>query len=180
MLKGGLSVLFLVGLCSLAIGQTGASSSSDTEFMKWAATSNMTEAHLGKMAQEQASSSDVKSFGQTLVQDHTKAYDELSAVAKKTGETVPTGIDIRRNHAIEQLMHDKGAAFDRRFLSHEIQDHKKAIAEFKREAEKGQNPDVKAYAQKMLPTLQEHLQKAEELEKAKHTTASASARRRRH
>jgi putative membrane protein len=175
--NGVLAMLCAGAFCAVASAQTGNLSAADRNFMKTAAEVNMTEAHLGQMAQERASDEGVKSFGQTLVQDHTRAYEELTALATKTGESIPKGIDVRRDHAIEGLARDKGAGFDRSFVRHEVQDHQRTIAEFKREAEKGQNADVKAYAQKMIPALEEHLHKAEGLEKSEHRTTTASASR---
>jgi putative membrane protein len=140
-------------------------STGDKQFLKMAAESNMTEAHLGQMAEAQASDDTVKSFGKTVDQDHTHAYAELSKVAEKLSQPIPKGIDIRRDPAIEQLMRMKGNSFDRSFVRDEIRDHQKVLAEFKREAEHGANPDVKAFAQQMIPTIQNHLQKAEDLAK---------------
>jgi putative membrane protein len=180
MLSRGLwATVALAALGCIVTVQAADLSSADRAFLKSAADANMTEAHLGKMAQDQAADTGVKDFGQTLVKDHTKAYGELTVVANKTGESIPKGIDVRRNRAIVELTRQKGMGFDRRFLAHEVQDHRKTITEFKREAEKGQNADVKAYAQKMIPTLEEHLRKAEELEKSgKRPTASADRQRR--
>jgi putative membrane protein len=149
--------------CAPAAAQSSALSNADKTFMRLAAEDNMTEAHLGEMAASQAANSDLKTFAHTLVQDHTKAYEELSALSGKTGEDIPKGIDVRKDAAIQQLGRLKGASFDRRFLQNEIRDHEKAISAFKREAEHGQNSDVKGYAQKVLPTLEEHLHKAQEI-----------------
>ncbi|MFN7992397.1 MAG: DUF4142 domain-containing protein [Bryobacteraceae bacterium] len=162
---------------TIAGAQAADLSSADKAFLKTAAEANMTEAHLGKMAQDQASTDAVKNFGQTLVQDHTKAYDELTAVANKAGESIPKGIDVRKDHAIGLLSREKGTGFDRQFARHEVQDHERTIAEFRREADRGQNPDLKSYAQRMIPALEDHLHKAQELEKSEHQTASASADR---
>lgn len=75
------------------------------------------------------------------------------------------GIDVARDKSIEQLTHLKGKFFDRDFVRHEIQDHEKAIAAFKREADKGANPQIKSYAQQTLPTLEKHLHQAGSLAK---------------
>lgn len=170
----------VAAFCAVASAQTADLSGIDKAFMKSAAEANMTEAHFGKMAEDKATNDAVKSFGQILVQDHTKAYDELTALANKTGESIPRGIDTRRNRTMEDLSRESGSEFDRRFVADEVQDHRRTIAEFKREAEKGQNADVKAYAQSTIPTLKEHLHKAEELEKSEHQMASASAHRQSH
>src|SRR5271170_434728 len=117
-----------------AWAQSAKLSPTDKEFLKMAAVANMTEAHLGQMAEGQASRAGVKDFGQTLVKDHTTAYQELAVLDSKLGQTTPKGIDVRRHRVIEQLAHVKGKRFDRPFLRDEIQDHERAIAAFKREA----------------------------------------------
>jgi putative membrane protein len=155
-------------LCAVSFqifAQPNTISNADKRFMEMAAKSNMTEAHLGQMAESVAPNSGLGRFGELLVRDHTKAYEELTALSTKTGEHIPVGINTAKDAAIQQLSKLKGTAFERRFLQHEIQDHERTIAAFKGEAEHGQNPDVKAYAQKLLPTLEEHLHKAQDLAK---------------
>ena len=151
----------------LVMAQSNQLNATDKQFLKMAADANMMEAHLGQMAEAQASAETVKNFGKTLDQDHTKSYSQLQQVATKDGESIPTGINVGQNKSIEQLMHMKGKSFDRSFVLHEIQDHQKAIAEFKREAQRGENPDLKSYAQQTLPVLENHLHQAQDLAKAK-------------
>ncbi len=165
-----LSGLCCVALCCAPVfAQAGAPSTSDKEFMDMAAQTDMLEAHLGQMAQDQASRQDVKDYGQMLVTDHTANYKDLAALATKAGGDIPKAIDAKGNKTIDQLEKLKGAAFDHRFVMEMIEGHTKAIAEFKREAEHGENADVKAFANTTLPKLQEHLDKAKDLSKpAKH------------
>ena len=153
------AVLFTVPV----ILQGAALSKADVNFMNTAAKANMTEAHLGQMAEAQAGRRDVKDFGQKLSKDHTMAYEGLTVLANKTGETIPKAIG--NDQAIAHLTHLKGARFDRAFLQDEVQSHKATLAEFKNEAEKGENADVKAWAKSMIPTLEGHLQTAENLVK---------------
>jgi putative membrane protein len=148
---------------SMSIAAQNTLSASDKKFIDNAADIDMLEAHLGQMAQNQASSAEVKNFGQTLEQDHSKAYGQLLELGDKIHEQVPRGIDVRKQAAFNQLHNAKGAAFDRRFAADQVRDHEKALNEFKREAEHGQNADVKSYANQQIPTLEEHLHKAQEL-----------------
>lgn len=136
-------------------------SKADIRFMKMAAETNMTEAHLGQMAEAQASDQSVKDFGKTLSNDHTTAYESLTVLANKTGETLPKAIG--HNVTIQRLTHLKGKAFDRTFAQDEVQSHKTVLATFKTEAEHGDDPDVKAWAKSMIPTLEGHLKAAESL-----------------
>ena len=148
-------------LAASGIACAASLTSADQQFMTEAARTDMIEAHEGQMAQNQASRADVKTFGGTLVRDHTNSYAQLTVLAAKDGVTIPKGINSAKDRTIEQLVHLKGDRFDRQFVRDEVAAHRHAIAVFKREAEHGQNPDVKAYAQKMIPVLENHLRLAE-------------------
>lgn len=168
----------LAGICGgalwsvLAYAQTGDRlSNNDRKFLKLAADADMTEAHLGQMAQNTAAKTSVRHFGQKLVRDHTNAYEELATLASKIGTAVPKGIDVQRDRAIRDLMHAKGKAFDRQFLQDEVLDHERALVVFRREAAHGHDAEVKAYADKMIPTLEEHLHLAESLAKPERHTS---------
>jgi len=142
----------------------------DKQFMVAAAKMNMIEAHEGQMAENQGATDGVKELGKTLKQDHTQAYQQLQALASKTGVSIPDGINSAKIAAVEQLQNLKGAAFDRAFARDEITAHRQAIAEFKREADRGTDPDVKAYARQTISVLEKHLSLAEQCAKSgKHT-----------
>jgi putative membrane protein len=163
------SILLGSGVLALfaAVGPaSGAMSSADKQFMIMAARTDMIEAHEGQIAEQQAAKADVKDLGKTLVQDHTDDYMHLTALAAKTGVSIPKGINVAKDRSIEELAHAKGAGFDRLFTRDEIADHKQALAAFKRESMRGKDSDVKAYASSMIPVLEKHLQKAEECAKS--------------
>jgi putative membrane protein len=164
------------GVCCLAmlaatgIVHAGSLSNADQQFMTMAAKADMTEAHEGQMAEHQARRTDVKDFAKTLVRDHTESYERLTELAAQTGVSIPKGIDSGRDRTIQQLVHLKGARFDRVFSKDEIVAHRQAIAAFKREAAHGQDANVKAYASKMIPVLETQLHLAEEcLKPTRHT-----------
>lgn len=157
------AALFLFG-GTLVFGQ--ALSTADKDFLMKAAKADMTEAHEGQMAEAQATSADVKSLGQTLDQDHTQNFQQLSALAAKLNFTLPAGINTAKIPAIAQMQRLKGSAFDKTFARDEVAGHKQAIAEFKHEADHATNPDVKAYAQQTVPVLEKHLSMAEQAEKS--------------
>ncbi|HTA41195.1 MAG TPA: DUF4142 domain-containing protein [Bryobacteraceae bacterium] len=155
----------LLTLFAVTIPAYSAMSSADKQFMMNAARTDMIEAHEGQLAADRATQSDVKDLAKTLVTDHTQDYEQLSVLAAKTGVKIPKGINAAKDPAIAQLNHLKGAGFDRQFTRDEIADHRREVAVFKRESEHGKDPDVKAYATQTLPTLQKHLQLAEQCEK---------------
>jgi putative membrane protein len=161
------TILTGVCCCALAsftgVAQASNLSSADKQFVRMAAEANMTEANMAQMAEKDATKQDVKDYARKLEQDHSQAYSDLLDLSQKIGQPIPRGINIRRNASATQLMHMKGDGFDRAYVKDEIQDHEKAVAMFQREADHGTDPDVKAYATKVLPTLHEHLEKAKEL-----------------
>lgn len=137
------------------------------QFMNMAARANMKEAHLGQMAEAQARQQGVKDFGKSSRRITRAAYEGLTVLASKTGETIPKA--IKPDKTISSLAHLKGNSLDRAFLTDEVQSHKTVIAAFKNEAEHGENVDVKAWAKAVIHTLEEHLQTAENLSKQKNS-----------
>ena len=99
------------------------------------------------------------------MKDHTEACQELGELAQKLGASIPKGIDIAKDRTDERIIHTKGATFDRDFVQDEISSHRQAIAEFRREADHGNNADIRTYAKKMIPVLEKHLHMAEDLSK---------------
>ncbi len=121
----------------------------------------MAEVQLGNLAKTNGSSSDVKSFGERMVTDHTKANDELSSSASKKGMTLPTSPSAKQKAEYNRLEKLHGADFDREYMKLMVSDHRTDVSEFRRESEHGSDPDIKAFAAKTLPTLESHLQMAE-------------------
>jgi len=152
--------------CSLlaCVSLMAQSNAADQQFAKTAAEVNMTEAHLGQLAQDKAANAEIKDYGRELVQDHTTAYQDLDVIATKDGFTIPKGIDAQHEPTINRFKNLNGKNFDKQFLNEQVKAHQKALAEFRKEAQNGQNSDLKAYANKCIPKLEEHLQRAEKLQ----------------
>jgi putative membrane protein len=130
----------------------------DAMFVKEAAKGGMMEVAKGKLAAQHASRDDVKQFAQRMVDDHTKAGDELKSIASGKNITLPPD----QPSAQDQAMLDKmgkmdGAAFDRAYIADQVKDHEKTIALFAKEARNGKDAELKAFAEKTLPTLKDHL-----------------------
>lgn len=148
----------------------------DQKFVMEASQGGMTEVKLGKLAQDKASSADVKQFGQRMVDDHTKAGDQLKSIASTKGITVPSDIGAKNQSMYDQLSKLSGAQFDAAYMKHMTADHKKDVAEFQKEANSGKDADIKGFASQTLPTLQEHLKMAQDVS-AKVSGGSTSADR---
>ena len=144
-----------------ANAQSSKVSSSDRKFMEKAAQGGMAEVQLGKLATERASAPQVKQFGQRMVDDHGKANDQLKQLASQKGVTLPTTMDKSAQKEHDRLSKMSGAEFDQEYMKHMVSDHKKDVSEFKSEASKAKDADVKQFAQKTLPVLEEHLKLAQ-------------------
>jgi putative membrane protein len=155
-------ILVLAGAQSMA-----ALSPADRQFASAAASGGQAEVALGQLAQQNGGSAQVRQFGQRMVTDHTEAYQELKQIAAKEKLQLPTRPDSSEQAVQQRLSKLKGAAFDSAYTQDMVKDHQQVIAAFQKEAQSGQDPDLKAYAQKTLPTLQEHLQMAESIESNK-------------
>lgn len=147
-------------------------STSDKKFIEKAAEGGMAEVQLGKLAADKASSDEVKKFGQRMVDDHSKADDQLKQVATSKGVTLPTDLDKSTRREMDKLSKLSGADFDREYMKTMVSDHKKDVSEFKSEASKAKDPDVKQFASSTLPTLEEHLTLAQSTQK----TANSESR----
>jgi putative membrane protein len=165
-ITAGLAVCGLACLPLLA-GQQGGGNISDQAFVDIAAQTDMTEAHLGQMAQETASSQQVKDYASMLVTDHTADYKKLTAVATKAGLTVPKGLNPQHDKMIAPFEKLKGKAFDARYMKEMVAGHETAIAAYEKESRDGQNPDLKTYATEALPILHKHADAAKDLHKSK-------------
>lgn len=133
-------------------------------FMQHAAAGGMAEVALGKLAQEKASNDAVKQFGARMVTDHSKANGELQTLAKDKGVTLPTQIDAKHEAEQERLAKLSGAAFDRAYVTAMVQDHVHDVEEFRTASKSAKDPDVRAFAERTLPTLEEHLTQVKQLQ----------------
>ena len=138
----------------------------DTQkFFEQAAVGGMAEVQTGKLAAEKATNPEVKKFGEMMVQDHTKSNEEMMQLATKLGVTPPAELDREHKRMQEKLTKASGAEFDREYIAGQVKDHKKMIDLHEKQAKDGKNPEVKQHAEKMLPSLREHLKMAQDIEK---------------
>jgi putative membrane protein len=146
-----------------AIGMSAQTvSKKDEAFVKDAAHAGLLEVKLGELAVSRASSADVKELGQHMVTDHTKANNELKALASKKSIPVPGDLDKEGQMHYDELSKKSGADFDKAYSALMVKDHKKVIAKFKEESSSGNDKYLAAWASATLPTLQHHLMMSEE------------------
>jgi putative membrane protein len=153
------AVMILAG--ALSAGSASAQSN-DLSFAREAAKGGMAEVELGILAKAKASSADVKQFADRMVTDHGKANGELKQWAAQKKVTLPTALDAKAKATRDRLAKLTGDAFDKAYMQAMLMDHEHAVAAFKNEAASGKDPDLKAWAAKTLPTLEDHLKMAQE------------------
>ncbi len=155
-------------------GSSKMMNSADTTFAMKAAQGGMAEVQMGKLAADKASNADVKAFGQQMVDDHTKANDDLKAVVAKKGMTLPSDVDAHDHATYSKLQKLSGEAFDRAYVKDMVSDHEKDVKEFQKEANDGKDDDIKAFASRTLPVLQGHLDKIKSIQTNMHGGGASS------
>jgi putative membrane protein len=133
----------------------------DQTFLTRAASAGMAEVELGRLALEQASNEQVKKFAQRMVDDHGRGNGELKTLAQNKNITLPDAPDPQVNAIKDRLSKLSGASFDRAFMQTMIADHRKAVSDFRLASKSAKDADVKGWAAKTLPTLEEHLKMAQ-------------------
>jgi putative membrane protein len=136
---------------------------SDAQFAKNAAQGGMAEVKMGQLAQEKGTADSVKKFGQRMVEDHTKACDELKSAAAKENISLPMDLAAKEQATYDSLSKLSGAAFDRAYARYMVKDHEEDVTEFSKEATSGKNESIKDFATQTLPTLKDHLKEAREM-----------------
>ncbi len=147
-----------------AAEKTGGLAAGDRKFVMEVARGGMAEVELGKMAAEKGSSDAVKQFGQRMADDHGKASEELKQFAQQKGLTLPADLDPKHKQLRDRLAKLNGVEFDKAYANEMVKDHKKDVADFRREAKGAKDPDLKAWVGKTLPTLEEHLKQAQDMQ----------------
>jgi putative membrane protein len=130
----------------------------DAKFAMMAAMGGMAEVEMGRLAAQKGASDEVRQFGQRMVDDHTRANEQLMQVASSKGMTLPTALDAKHQAEMQRLSALPADRFDREYVKMMVKDHKKDVAEFQKESTRGTDPDLKSFAATALPTLQTHLQ----------------------
>jgi putative membrane protein len=155
---------------------SGSMTSSDQKFMREAAEGGLAEVELGKLANEKGSTEEVRKFGQRMMEDHSKANDELKQLASSKGVALPDQLSTKDKMLKEHLAKLNGPNFDRSYMENMLKDHKKDVSDFARESNSGKDSDVKQFASKTLPTLKDHLKEAEEISHVKTASKGTSSK----
>ncbi len=136
----------------------------DSKFAVKAADGGMMEVALSKLALTKSQSPEVKKLAQMMVDDHTKANEELMKIVTAKNISVPAAISSDHQEKLNDFMKKSVVDFDKDYASYMVSDHKDDIELFKKQAEKGKDTELKTWAAGKLSTLEHHLQMAQSTE----------------
>jgi len=133
-------------------------------FLDKAAQTDVLEIETAKVAQKKSTNKDVKALAAMLIKDHTKTTQQLKDwSAANAGFTLPAAPDADFQMRIDNIKNADANGFDDKYLDTVIDAHEAGLAAFKDYADNGDNPSLKAWATKVMPTLQAHFDKAKAL-----------------
>ncbi len=155
--------LLLLGSQSRAEDNQGGLTSAEVKFIKNAAADGMAEVKIAGLAVRKAESANVKAFAEMLVTDHTKVNEELKMLAISKKVDLSAVIDPKDAGNFQKLEKFSGAEFDKEYLGEVVSSHKKCVDAFEDISKDAKDADVKVFADKTLPALKAHHDKAKEL-----------------
>jgi putative membrane protein len=151
-------LVIAAGTVTVAVAQDGSDASmGDKHFVSEALKGGQAEVAMGQIAQQNGNSSDVKSFGRRMVQDHTKMGDQMKGVASEEGITPPSSPTMMQQAEIKKLKGLSGDSFDQEYIKMMVKDHEADLNDFKKEAQDGKSAKVKEAASQGAPIISEHL-----------------------
>jgi putative membrane protein len=149
---------------SAASSSSSPSSNPDQEFVTKAAQGNSAEVELGKIVAAKSKDPNVKQFAQMMVKDHTTALNELQELAQTKNLNFNDDLPDDAKSLQQKLSSDTGKQLDKDYMDGMVEDHQKDVQEFTDKSQNAKDPNVKQWASKTLPTLQKHLEKAQQID----------------
>jgi putative membrane protein len=155
---------------------SAAASEADRKFVEQAASSGIAEVQIAQHTMANAASADVKKLAEQLHQDHSKANQELTRIATAKGMMLPAAPAPDKRAEVDKIRELSGDDLDRTVVAKLAESHRASIHLFENEARAGHDPALKAFAEKTLPTLREHLKMVERTSAAAGSSAQTAAR----
>jgi len=154
-----------VAICTAVLFSLGSAGvqSEDQEFVLKAAEGGMLEVELGNLAVKSGTSPKVKEYGKMMVKDHSKVNQELTQLAGKKQITIPTALSAAGKRQLDSLASQQGEEFDLLYTNMMIASHEQTIGLFQTESNKGQDKELKTWAESKIPALKKHLDHAKTL-----------------
>jgi putative membrane protein len=133
----------------------------DKHFLERAARDSRAEIELGELARQKGMRDEVKSFAERMVEDHTRAADELARLAQARGIELPAEPGGRHREDLKEMKDLIGPDFDRAYMKRMLDEHEEAVELFEKQAKSAEDPDVRAFAKRQLLALRGHYQAAQ-------------------
>jgi len=138
-------------------------------FVRAAAASDLYEMEASRLAEQRSQNTEVKRFAQHMLRDHGKTTGELKGMLPQlqgvSAQQIATSLDRQHQALLEQLQGVQGAEFDRAFVRQQVQSHQAAVDLFRAYAQSGDDARLKQWATQTLPSLEEHLREAQQLQR---------------
>lgn len=135
----------------------------DRQFLAKAAQSDMTEIQTSQLALKRSQNSQVRQFSQEMIQEHTQSSSKLKPLAARKGVTLPKTLGAENQALLTQLTKLSGTQFDQAYMKGQTQAHTKTQAAYQTVLQQGQDSDVKAFANEVLPVVTAHLRMAQNM-----------------
>ena len=145
-------------------GQRPAATPAEQDFMIKAAQANLTEIDMARIVMQKSQNEDVRDFANMIQKDHTDALEDLTDLMRDKQMSPPNTLSPETKADIEKMTALTGPELDREFANAMVADHQKALEMFRDRANIAQDPDVRKYAEDLIPKLEMHLEKAEQLQ----------------
>lgn len=139
----------------------------DSTFAQEAANAGMMELEAGRVAQQNATNPRVKSFAEMMVRDHSAANDELKKIASAKNFMISDSLTKKQQDHMVSMQKMTGKAFDKHYMDMMTKDHNTVVQKFEKAAANCKDADLKAWAEKTLPTLRMHQDSAKAINQAK-------------
>jgi putative membrane protein len=139
-------------------------SSDDKDFITKAAAGSMAEVAEGREIMRKATSPDIRAYGQQMVTEHGKAFEELKQLAASKGVTIPAELDNEHKGKVDKLTKYAGNKLDQEYADDMVDDHEQDVKEFQKAAQDLKDADLRAWAAKTLPILENHLSMAKDIQ----------------
>lgn len=153
-----MKTLLTIALLAIPALALTASKDPDTKFYTTLAQGGLDEVELGNLAAQKGSDPKVRQFATMMVKDHTAANEQLKALAASKNVTLPDHVSVSQEASKTKLEVLSGSSFDESYVKNQISAHKDTVSLLNKEIATGKDPDAKAFAQKILPTVNAHLQ----------------------
>ena len=157
-MKNRIGIIFLFIATGAVLFIACSKNKDSAKFAKEAAQGGMAEVEMGRLAVERGTRPEVKQFGQRMIDDHSKANNELMQLAARKHMQLPKEVSSEQKEMMDKLSKRSGADFDKEYVEAMVEDHEHDVKAFEEQAEEGTDPDIKQFAAKTLPTVKQHLE----------------------